>query len=129
MARSATARSGLAARGRPAGDAAAWLALLLPEEWREDLIARRKAKIPDVVAFETKPQLVAGLVERAASWEIPAAPILADCAYGDNSEFRSRLYLLELEYVVAVSSQLAVFDAETRFAVPERAGATGRREP
>src|SRR3989454_3219294 len=77
--------------------------LYLPEEWCDDLPRRRKAKVPDAVCFETKPQLAAGLVEQAASWQIPAAPILADCAYGDNTDFRSTLHALELEYVVAVS--------------------------
>ena len=32
---------------------------------------RRKAKIPDEVVFETKPQLAGGLCEQAAGWEIP----------------------------------------------------------
>src|SRR5213596_3541366 len=54
--------------------------LYLPEEWCDDLERRRKAKIPDRVEFATKPQLAASLAEEAAGWELPAAPILADCA-------------------------------------------------
>src|SRR5207302_596022 len=52
-------------------------ALYLPEEWCADLARRRKAKIPDRVVFQTKPQLAASLAERAAGWGLPAAPILA----------------------------------------------------
>ena len=52
--------------------------LYLPEEWCDDLLRRRKAKIPDEVRFQTKPQLAACLCEQAAGWELPAAPILAD---------------------------------------------------
>ena len=63
--------------------------LYLPEEWCEDELRRARAKIPATVAFATKPQLAAGLVEQASSWELPAAPILADCAYGDDSAFRT----------------------------------------
>jgi SRSO17 transposase len=100
--------------------------LYLPEEWCEDSERREKAKIPTGVVFETKPRLAASMVEQAAGWGIPQAPILADCAYGDNSAFRGRLAELELEYVVGVSSQLAVFGPETSFAVPERKGSTGR---
>jgi SRSO17 transposase len=100
--------------------------LYLPEEWCEDGERRRKAKIPEAVCFQTKPELAADLCEQTAGWQVPAAPVLADCAYGDNAAFRSRLAQLELAYVVAVSSQLAVFGPETRFAVPQRAGATGR---
>ena len=102
-------------------------ALYLPEEWCNELERRRKAKIPAQVVFQTKPQLAAALVERASAWELPAAPILADCAYGDHSAFRTRLHALEREYVVAVSAQLSVYGPETTFAVPERQGATGRQ--
>src|SRR4051794_25927405 len=34
-------------------------ALYLPEEWCEDAERRRKAKVPDAVVFQTKPQLAA----------------------------------------------------------------------
>jgi len=69
--------------------------LYLPEEWCDDLARRRRAKVPDGVVFETKPQLASGLCERAAGWQVPQAPILADCAYGDDSRFRTRLHALE----------------------------------
>ena len=76
--------------------------LYLPEEWCDDRERRRKAKIPEEVCFQTKPQLAAGLCERAAGWELPAAPILADSAYGDDTAFRTRLHESGLDYVVAV---------------------------
>jgi SRSO17 transposase len=101
--------------------------LYLPEEWCDDLARRRKAKVPDGVVFETKPQLASVLCERAAGWQIPQAPILADCAYGDDSRFRARLHALEREYVLAVSAQLSVYGPETGFVVPERNGSVGRR--
>ena len=100
--------------------------LYLPEEWCEDLVRRRKAKIPDQVVFKTKSQLAGDLCEQAAGWELPAAPILADCAYGDDAGFRGRLAQLELEYVVAVRAETSVFGPETTFAVPERNGRLGR---
>jgi SRSO17 transposase len=100
--------------------------LYLPEEWCDDLPRRRKAKIPDSVSFQTKPELAASLAEQAAGWRIPQAPILADAAYGDDSAFRTGLAAGELEYLLAVSPNVAVFGPETSFAVPARKGATGR---
>ena len=101
--------------------------LYLPEEWCDDLLRRRKAKIPDEVCFQTKPELAVGVCEAAAGWEIPVAPILADCAYGDDTRFRTKLHAQELEYLLAVSAQISVYGPETTFAVPERTGTVGRR--
>jgi SRSO17 transposase len=101
--------------------------LYLPEEWCADRERRQKAKIPEQVVFETKPELARVLVEQAAGWELRQAPILADCAYGDDGGFRTQLHLLEREYVLAVSSQTSVYGPETVFAVPERNGRVGRR--
>jgi len=101
--------------------------LYLPQEWCVDDERRRRAKIPASVVFKTKPQLASALVERASGWELPAAPLLADCAYGDDTAFRTRLQALELEYVVAVSAQISVYGPETTFSVPERNGSVGRR--
>jgi len=100
--------------------------LYLPEEWCDDLVRRRKAKVPDQVAFRTKPQLAAGLCEQACGWEVPQAPILADSAYGDDAAFRTSLADSELEYVVAVRADTSVYGPETSFAVPERNGSVGR---
>ena len=101
--------------------------LYLPAEWCDDLPRRRKAKIPDEVCFRTKPQLAADLCAQAAGWALPAAPILADSAYGDDAGFRSRLAALELEYVVAVRAETSVYGPETSFAVPARSCVVHRR--
>src|SRR5262245_21123068 len=100
--------------------------LYLPEEWCGDELRRVRAKIPAAVDFETKPALARGLIEQAANWQIPLAPILADQAFGDDTDFRRRLHALELEYVLSVGVQTSVFPPGTSFAVPERNGTTGR---
>ena len=101
-------------------------ALYLPQEWCVDRPRRRKAKIPDEVVFQTKPQLAGALCEQAAGWELPRAPVLGDCAYGDNCDLRTGLHEHGLEYVLSVSPEIAVFGPETVFAVPARNGSTGR---
>jgi SRSO17 transposase len=100
--------------------------LYLPEEWCRDELRRVRAKIPAAVDFETKPALARGLIEQAANWQIPLAPILADQAYGEDTDFRTRLHGLELEYVLSVGVQTSVYPPGTSFAVPERNGMTGR---
>jgi SRSO17 transposase len=93
-------------------------ALYLPEEWCSDAQRRRKAKIPEDVVFKTKPQLGVDLALRAAGWKIERAPMLGDCAYGNNTELRDRLHDGGLQYVLSVSPETTVFSQETEFIVP-----------
>jgi SRSO17 transposase len=101
-------------------------ALYLPEEWCADPERRRKAKIPEEVEFKTKPELALQLTKRAAGWEISKAPVLGDCAYGNNTELREKLDGAGLEYVLSVSPETTVFASETEFTVPEQTRRQGR---
>jgi hypothetical protein len=101
-------------------------ALYLPQDWCEDAARRRRAKVPAELEFKTKPELGVELIERAARWDVPAAAVLGDCAYGDNTELRERLHRAGREYVLSVSAETTVFAPETTFAVTGRAGKRGR---
>jgi SRSO17 transposase len=100
--------------------------LYLPQEWCEDMPRRQKAKIPDEVAFQTKPTIGAELAVRAAGWGIQRAPVLGDQAYGDDSKLRARLDEEDLQYVLSVSPAMTVFPADTRFAPSARKPGRGR---
>jgi SRSO17 transposase len=100
-------------------------ALYLPEEWCEDPERRRRAKIPEDVEFQTKPELGVDLIERAAEWGLAKAPVLGDQAYGDNTVLRERLHDSDLQYVLSVGADTKVFAAETTFTVPEPEGGAG----
>jgi len=101
-------------------------ALYLPEDWCEDAERRRKAKIPGQVEFKTKPELGVELVERAAGWDVPSAPVLGDHAYGENTWLRDRLDEAGCEYVLSVGPKARVFEQGTGFAVPARTSEDGR---
>jgi SRSO17 transposase len=102
-------------------------ALYLPEEWCKDPERRKKAKIPEDVVFKTKPQLAVDLTVRAAGWKIRKAPVLGDCAYGNNTELRDTLHSEGLEYVLSVTPETTVFREETKFVTPEPRSGPGRR--
>ncbi len=61
-------------------------ALYLPEEWCEDPERRAKAKIPEEIEFQTKPELGVGLIEQAGGWDVPrcvsvlSKPVLRMCS-------------------------------------------------
>ena len=95
-------------------------ALYLPEDWCADPERRRKAKIPEHVAFKTKSELGVELVELACRWEVPKAPVLGDHAYGGNTWLRDRLDEAGCEYVLCVGPDTKVFEQGTAFAVPAR---------
>ena len=95
-------------------------ALYLPEDWCQDQERRRKAKIPETVAFKTKSELGVELVERAAGWEVPKAPVLGDHAYGENTWLRDRLHEAGCEYVLCVGPKTRVFELGTSFDVPPK---------
>ncbi len=101
-------------------------ALYLPEEWCQDVERRRKTKIPEQIAFRTKPELGVELIERAVGWDVPAAPVLGDCAYGDNTGLRERLHDAGSAYVLSASAQTTVFAQGTVFAVPAATAGRGR---
>jgi SRSO17 transposase len=101
-------------------------ALYLPEEWCADPERRRRAKIPEEVAFKTKLELGVELVERAVGWELARVPVLGDQAYGDDGKLRDRLDAAASDYVLSVAPAATVFGPQTEFQMPEP---TGRGRP
>ena len=95
-------------------------ALYLPEDWCGDPERRRKAKIPEGVAFKTKSELGVELVCRASGWDVPGAPVLGDHAYGGSTWLRDRLDEAGCEYVLSVGPDTKVFEQGTSFVVPPR---------
>ncbi|MFC9970923.1 IS701 family transposase [Spirillospora sp. NPDC127200] len=78
--------------------------LYLPAaSWAADPARRADAKVPEQVAFATKPQLLAVMIERAIAARVPFAWVTADEAYGDNGPLRRFLEARQLNYVLAVS--------------------------
>jgi SRSO17 transposase len=84
-------------------------ALYLPESWTEDPSRRAEAHIPDEVTFKTKPELGVEMIERAIADGLPAGLVLADSAYGDNSEFRRRVRCEGLGYAVGLHRTTTVW--------------------
>ena len=85
--------------------------LFIPEQWFSDAYAERrhKCKVPDEVAFHTKPQLAAAMVRAIRSeGRLPFKYLVADCLYGNSPDF-----LDAVDACVGVTSLVAV-PAETR---------------
>src|ERR687884_524986 len=62
--------------------------LYLPQEWTEDKQRRKKVEIPGEVAFQTKPEIALDQIRTAVASELERGVVLADAAYGMNTDFR-----------------------------------------
>jgi SRSO17 transposase len=88
--------------------------LYLPESRAKDPRRRREARIPKGIAFKTKPELALDIIDRALDDGLPVAPVLADAAYGNSSEFRNQLRLRGLDYAVGIDSTTKVWPVDVR---------------
>ncbi len=93
--------------------------LYLPVSWTDDSARRKEAKIPESVAFRTKPDIALAMAERAIAAGLPKGLVLADAAYGNNSGFRVGLRKLGLTYAVDIESR-------TNVRVIDRKGRAGK---
>lgn len=100
--------------------------LFLPEAWDEDGERRKQAHLPPEERHRPKWQLALEMVDELRGWGLEAAPILADAAYGEVTDFRRGLEERELEYVVQVKGATSAYAEEVR---PERPPWKGQGRP
>ena len=84
--------------------------LYLPKEWAEDSERREKTEVPEEVEFQTKPAIALDQVRAAVAANLHQGVVLADAAYGINTEFRDGLTELNLQYVMGVQSSMTVWE-------------------
>ena len=85
--------------------------LYLPEIWAKDRKRREATGIPQGISFTTKPVIALQQIRKAVEEEVTTAPVLADAAYGNDSQFREELTELGLKYVVGVQKSTTVWRA------------------
>ena len=91
-------------------------ALYLPRDWAADDERRELTGVPDELAFATKPQLAAAMLERAREAGMPARWVAADEVYGGR-DLRTRIRELGYDYAIAVPASHRVTTPAGRFTV------------
>jgi len=86
--------------------------LYLPESWASDVKRRKKAGVPDDIAFQTKPKIALQQIEWACAAGIARGVAEMDCAYGADLSLRRRLTALDLVYAVGVWARTLVRKAK-----------------
>ena len=61
--------------------------LYLPEDWAKDQARRRQAKIPETIAFQTKPEIALEQINAARTAGLPQGVVLMDAGYGNDTRF------------------------------------------
>ena len=100
--------------------------LYLPEEWAADRARRRKAGVPEDVEFRTKPEIALEQIVAALRAGVARGVVLADAAYGNDTEFRDQLTVLSVPYVVGVQSSITVWPPGAAPLPPKPYGGMGR---
>ena len=103
--------------------------LYLPKGWAEDSARRNKAGVPLDVAFKTKPEIALEQIRWACEAGLPRGVLLADVAYGNDSQLRADITALGLSYVVGIRPDTLMWPSGAK---PKRRGKplnnTGRRD-
>ncbi len=100
--------------------------LYLPKEWAEDSERREKAEVPEEVEFQTKPEIALDQIRTAVTSQMDCGVVLADAAYGINTEFRDGVTELGLQYAVGVQSSMTVWEPGKQPLPAKRRGKMGR---
>jgi len=99
--------------------------LYLPEAWCDDPARRAKAKVPEGVGFQTKPEQAIAMLEHAWAQGVPMRWVTGDDVYGDAPRLRETVERHGRWYVLAVSSTTPVWTERLPVAAPFR-GTGGR---
>ena len=100
--------------------------LYLPKEWAEDAERRERAEVPEEIEFQTKPEIALEQIRQAAAAGLERGTVLADAAYGINTEFRDGLTELKLTYAVGVQSSITVWEPGREPLAPKPRARMGR---
>ena len=96
--------------------------LYLPQSWADDPQRRQKAKIPQDIVFQTKPQIALQQLRAAKAAGVPLGTVLADAGYGYDGQFRDGVTELGLLYAVGIQSNVLVWKADAILPVQGQAG-------
>ena len=78
--------------------------LYLPQDWAEDPVRRAKAGVPEDVRFQTKPEIALDQIRAALAAGLEPGVVLMDAGYGNETELRTQIGALGLNYVAQILS-------------------------
>src|SRR5271156_4984154 len=83
--------------------------LYLPEDWAGDDKRRREAGVPEEIGFKTKPEIALEQITAACKAGLPRGVVLMDAGYGCNTNLRTSVSALALQYVAGILPNTSVW--------------------
>ena len=94
--------------------------LYLPEkEWCNDSERRERAKVPEDVVFQTKPEQARAMLEHAWQAGVPMHWVAGDEVYGDSTKLRDLVARYARWYVLAVRTITPIWTERPQVVEPE----------
>ena len=100
--------------------------LYLPKEWATDRRRRRKVGVPEEVTFKTKPAIALEQLRWACAAGLPRGVVLMDAGYGTDTDLRTSITALGLNYVAGIQPQTSVWAPGTGPRPPKNWSGHGR---
>jgi len=100
--------------------------LYLPEDWAKDQGLRRTAKIPQEIAFQTKPEIALEQIKAARAAGLPEGVVLMDAGYGNDTELRTAITALGMSYVAGILTTTTVWPPGAAPLLPQTRSGRGR---
>src|SRR3954452_7409195 len=100
--------------------------LYLPEDWAKDQARRQKAKIPETIAFQTKPEIALEQIKVARTAGLPQGVVLMDAGYGNDTGLRTEITALGMSYAAGIGPNTSVWPAGAAPLPPQARSGRGR---
>ena len=100
--------------------------LYLPEDWAKDEARRHKAKIPETIAFQTKPEIALEQIKAARTAGLPQGVVLMDAGYGNDTGLRTQITAIGMSYVAGIGPNTSVWPPGAAPLPPQARSGRGR---
>ena len=102
--------------------------LFMPKRWQDDMLRRKKAKIPEYVKHQTKPEMAPEMIPRLRNMGIRFDYVGFDALYGSSFALLAALDCEDISFVGDIKENILVSLQAVSFSLPVKPpGSKGRK--
>jgi SRSO17 transposase len=103
--------------------------LFMPKNWENDKARREKAKIPDYIRHQTKPQMALRMIQDLKARGIHFNYVGFDALYGSSFELIETIDEEQISFIGDVKDNVQVYTSRPNFFIPEKQEGKRGRSP